>query len=184
MQLYRKIRQAPTPHVIASQSADWRGNPYPSLRGNSPSGNPLLSAGALGRRKYLVMPPAGSFSSRGPQGSAAGGGVKRPPRLGRHLVLHKRSAGQNLSANPEKGTKRRFFHVRTAQRRCRGRSCHPENAAPPLVCTRFGASARRDDMRASPGSCTPGDASSVPAVVVGSLSGGIYAAPTECILAG
>ena len=148
MQLYRKIRQAPTPHVIASQSADWRGNPYPSLRGNSPSGNPLLSVGALGRRNYLVMPPAGSFSSR------------------------------------EKGTKRRFFHVRTAQRRCRGRSCHPENAAPPLVCTRFGASARRDDMRASPGSCTPGGASSVPAVVVGSLSGGIYAAPTECILAG
>ena len=67
---------------------------------------------------------------------------------------------------------------------CRGRSCHPENAAPPLVCTRFGASARRDDMRASPGSCTPGDASSVPAVVVGSPSGGIYAAPTECVLAG
>ena len=145
--IVRYARPQP-PHVIASQSADWRGNPYPSLRGNSPSGNPLLSVGALGRRKYLVMPPAGSFSSR------------------------------------EKGTKRRFFHVRTAQRRCRGRSCHPENAAPPLVCTRFGASARRDDMRASPGSCTPGGASSVPAVVVGSLSGGMYAAPTECILAG
>ena len=38
---------------------------------------------------------------RGPQGSAACGGVKRPQRLGRHLPLHKRSAGQRLSANPE-----------------------------------------------------------------------------------
>ena len=50
----------------------------------------------------------------GPQGSAAGGGVKRPypngtlsplrgsgARLGRRLVLHKRSAGQSLSANPD-----------------------------------------------------------------------------------
>ena len=36
----------------------------------------------------------------GPQGSAAGGGVKRPQRLGRHLPLHKRSAGQRPSANP------------------------------------------------------------------------------------
>ena len=27
--------------VIASQSADWYGNPYPYLRGNSPSGNPF-----------------------------------------------------------------------------------------------------------------------------------------------
>ena len=37
---------------------------------------------------------------RGAQGSAACGGVKRPQRLGRHLPLHKRSAGQRLSANP------------------------------------------------------------------------------------
>ena len=29
-------------HVIANQSADWCGNPYPYLRGNSPSGNPFL----------------------------------------------------------------------------------------------------------------------------------------------
>ena len=28
-------------HVIANQSADWCGNPYPYLRGNSPSGNPF-----------------------------------------------------------------------------------------------------------------------------------------------
>ena len=38
---------------------------------------------------------------RGPQGSAACGGVKRPQRLGRHLPLHKQRAGQRLSANPE-----------------------------------------------------------------------------------
>ena len=40
-------------------------------------------------------------SGGGPQGSAASGGVKRPQRLGRHLPLHKRSAGQRLSANPD-----------------------------------------------------------------------------------
>ena len=40
-------------------------------------------------------------SRRGPQGSAACGGVKRPQRLGRHLPLHKQRAGQRLSANPE-----------------------------------------------------------------------------------
>ena len=37
----------------------------------------------------------------GPQGSAASGGVKRPRRLGRHLPLHKQSAGQRLRANPD-----------------------------------------------------------------------------------
>ena len=38
---------------------------------------------------------------RGAQGSAARGGVKRLQRLGSHLRLHKQSAGQMLSGNPE-----------------------------------------------------------------------------------
>ena len=37
----------------------------------------------------------------GPQGSAAGGGVKRPKRLGRHLYLRKQRAAQMLSVNPD-----------------------------------------------------------------------------------
>ena len=33
--------QLPFSYVIANQSADWCGNPYASLWGNSPSGNPV-----------------------------------------------------------------------------------------------------------------------------------------------
>ena len=39
--------------------------------------------------------------SGGPQGSAACGGVKRPLRLGRNLLLRKQRAAQMLSSNPE-----------------------------------------------------------------------------------
>ena len=38
----------------------------------------------------------------GLQGSAAGGGVKRPKKLGRHLRLRKQRAAQMLSANPDR----------------------------------------------------------------------------------
>ena len=48
-----------------------------------------------------------------------------------------------------------------------------------FACTSFGASARRDDMRASPGSCTPRSASSVPAVVVATFAGDRKGRPCE-----
>ncbi len=84
----------------------------------------------LGRRKYLVRPPAGSFSSRGK-------GTK-----GRFFMsgLHGVGAGEGAA-------------TRKPLRRS-------------LACTGFGASARRDDIRACPGSCAPRGASSVPAAAI------------------
>ena len=79
----------------------------------------------------------------------------------------------------EKGTKRRFFMSGLPSVGYRGRGCHPETVAPTLVCTSFSAHARRDDMRASPGSCAPRGASSVPAVVAAAFTGDRKGLPYE-----
>ena len=121
----------PSPHVIANQSADWCSNPFSPVE-------------ALGKRKYLVMPPAGSFSVRG------------------------------------KGTKRRFFHVRTAKRRRRGRGRRSPNrcSAPRFVLDSVCQPAAI--TRAHPLAVDPPGVHH-PSLVVGPLTGGIYAAPTEGI---
>ena len=60
-----------------------------------------------GRGSIIDNPSCPLFSglptqeAGGPQGSAAGGGVKRPLRLGRHLRLRKQRAAQMYSANPD-----------------------------------------------------------------------------------
>ena len=87
-----------------------------------------------GRRPVAIRPPTMSLRGakrRGPQGSAACGGVKRPQRLGRHLPLHKRSAGQRLSANPEI---RSFGSRSSSELPAWGTDCHgpdgPRNDTP------------------------------------------------------
>ena len=64
--------------------------------------------GAFGDELKCLLRPSCPLSrglsaklTGGPQGSAAGGGVKRPQRLGRHLPWHEQSEVGRLSANPD-----------------------------------------------------------------------------------
>ena len=66
------------------------------------------------RRPHCGSPIAGELStklSEGPARERRQWRMKRPQRLGRHLPLHKQSAGQRLSANPEISGKYRISEI-------------------------------------------------------------------------